>query len=126
LLAEWSTQAWHPVDSAPRGKLDYTQEEVRRKSGTLRDSTTAHWNVTSDPGAHPRTRQLANQCVVAPLSVLTIKELTLTGSKSARVTFVKQERSSSFQRLSGVPINPPVWPLSARILPSQSRATPSS
>jgi hypothetical protein len=58
-----------------------------------------------------------NQCVVAPLSALTIKELTLTGSKSARMTFVKQERSSSFQRLSGVPINPPVSPLSARMIP---------
>jgi hypothetical protein len=33
------------------------------------------------------------------------------------VKFVKQERSSSFQRLSGVPINPPVSPLSARMIP---------
>lgn len=57
------------------------------------------------------------QCAVSPLSALTIKELTLTGSKSAKVMFVRQERSSSFQRLSGVPINPPVSPLSARMIP---------
>lgn len=54
---------------------------------------------------------------VAPLSELTINELTFTGSKSARLILVRQDRSSSFQRLSGVPINPPVSPLSARMMP---------
>ena len=54
---------------------------------------------------------------VAPLSGVTIRELTLTGSKFASVSWVKQVRSSSFQRVSGVPMSPPLIPLSARMMP---------
>ena len=54
---------------------------------------------------------------VAPLSLLTIRLETLTGSKSAKVKLVMQERSASFQRASGVPISPPLSPLSARMIP---------
>jgi len=54
---------------------------------------------------------------VAPLSLCTIRLDTFTGSKSARVRLVMQDRSLSFQRASGVPISPPLSPLSARMMP---------
>ena len=57
------------------------------------------------------------ELLVAPLSGLTCRELTLTGSKSDKVKFLKHERSVLFHLASGVPIKPPVWPLSARIMP---------
>ncbi len=55
--------------------------------------------------------------LVAPLSLLTIRLETFTGSKSAKVRLVRHERSPSFQRASGVPISPPLSPLSARMIP---------
>lgn len=54
---------------------------------------------------------------VAPLSLLTMRLDTFTGSKSFKMMFVRQLRSSSFQRASGVPMRPPLSPLSARIIP---------
>ncbi len=54
---------------------------------------------------------------VAPLSFLTIRLETFTGSKSASVRLVRQDKSVSFQRASGVPISPPLSPLSARMMP---------
>lgn len=54
---------------------------------------------------------------VAPLSLLTMRLETFTGSKSDRVRLVRQARSLSFQRASGVPISPPLSPLSARTIP---------
>ncbi len=54
---------------------------------------------------------------VKPLSGLTIRLETLTGWKSASTSWLRQARSASFQRESGVPIRPPVIPLSARMIP---------
>ena len=54
---------------------------------------------------------------VAPLSLLTMRLDTFTGSKSFKIMFVRQLRSSSFQRASGVPMRPPLRPLSARMIP---------
>ena len=52
-----------------------------------------------------------------PAVVLTIRLDTFTGSKSDSVRLVRHERSVSFQRASGVPIKPPLSPLSARMIP---------
>lgn len=51
------------------------------------------------------------------LLLSTMSELTFTGSKSLSVRLVRHLRSSSFQRVSGVPMRPPVSPLSARMIP---------
>ena len=53
----------------------------------------------------------------APLSLLTMRLETFTGSKSDKVRLVRHARSLSFQRASGVPISPPLSPLSARMIP---------
>ena len=58
--------------------------------------------------------------LVAPLVSVTIKLETFTGSKSASVRLVRQERSLSFQHASGVPINPPPLPSSC----NQPEASP--
>jgi hypothetical protein len=55
--------------------------------------------------------------LLSPLSALTWTELTLTGSNLDKVKFVMHDRSVSFHRASGVPIIPPVNPLSARMIP---------
>jgi len=61
--------------------------------------------------------RLRSQCEVAPLLLLTIRLDTFTGSNSFNVIFVRHCRSLSFQRASGVPIRPPLIPLSARMIP---------
>ena len=55
--------------------------------------------------------------LAAPLSLLTMRLETFTGSKSDKVRLVRHARSESFQRASGVPIRPPLSPLSARMMP---------
>jgi hypothetical protein len=55
--------------------------------------------------------------IVAALSELTMIEDTLTGSKSLKVRLVRHDNCESLQRESGVPIRPPLIPLSARIMP---------
>ena len=65
---------------------------------------------------HPRLTQQFH-FFVAPLLLLTIRLETFTGSKSAKVRLLRHDRSVSCQRASGVPINPPLSPLSARMMP---------
>jgi hypothetical protein len=55
--------------------------------------------------------------IVAALSGFTMIEDTLTGSKSLKVRLVRHDNCESLQRASGVPIRPPLIPLSARIMP---------
>ena len=54
---------------------------------------------------------------VAPLPVSIMRLDTFTGSKSDKWRLVRHARSLSFQRASGVPIRPPLIPLSERMIP---------
>ena len=63
-----------------------------------------------------RSAPAQDHCV-NPLFGLTIRLDTLTGWKSASTSWLRQAKSASFQRESGVPMRPPDCPLSARIIP---------
>ena len=61
--------------------------------------------------------EVAPEYIVAALSGLTMIEDTFTGSKSLKVRLVRHDNCESLQRASGVPIRPPLIPLSARMMP---------
>ena len=60
-----------------------------------------------------------NQAAVAGSSHYDLPRVLhwFTGSKSERIRLVRHDKSASFQRASGVPISPPLSPLSARMIP---------
>jgi len=84
-------------------------------SGRKRGASPHLWRLHHRGGF--RFRSSADYGCVWPLEFVTIRLETLTGSKSERVRLIRHARSWSFQRASGVPINPPLSPLSARMMP---------
>jgi hypothetical protein len=102
--------------SSPSPRVEsYRAIKVPRTAFDL-DAMAAHQGLVEPPGSR-RLERTVHHLLVRPLSALTMRLDTLTGSKSASVKLVRHWRSVSFQRASGVPMRPPLSPLSARMIP---------